>query len=104
MKKILVIKHLAQESLGTFKPILADKGFRIRYINFSRDPEASIEWEKYQGLIILGGWMGVYENDSYPHLKYECRLLENALKKNINLLSKSLSGYIQKSGVPNNWI
>ncbi|MGZ3694483.1 MAG: hypothetical protein ACXWQO_09905, partial [Bdellovibrionota bacterium] len=61
MKKIIVFKHVASENLGSIKALLSDEGFRIRYVNFGREPEARPPLEKYQGLIVLGGWMGVYE-------------------------------------------
>lgn len=94
MRRVLVFKHVAQENLGTLKPVLGDGAFRIRYVNFDRDPEARPGIDKYQGLIILGGWMGVYEADHYPHLKLECQLIEEALKRGIPVLGICLGAQI----------
>lgn len=94
MKKLLVFKHVAAENLGTLKPLLAEEGFRIRYVNFNREPEARPPLEKYQGLIVLGGWMGVYEADQYPHLKVEYELIEEALKRDIPVLGICLGAQI----------
>jgi GMP synthase (glutamine-hydrolysing) len=86
MKRVLVFKHIQNENLGFLKPILSGLGIAIKYVNFSRDPEANPNLEKVDALIVLGGWMGVYEMDRYPHLKKECQLIELALKKDIPIL------------------
>jgi len=37
--KILVFQHVPHEPLGTLDPLLKKAGFRIRYVNFARDPQ-----------------------------------------------------------------
>ena len=86
MRKVLVFQHVAHKILGTLNPSLKDHGMRMRYINFERDPDANPSVEKYNGLIILGGHMGVYEADKYLHIKTEMKLVEDALKKDIPVL------------------
>lgn len=86
MRKILVFQHVAHEILGTLNPLLKEKGFRVRYVNFERTPDFQPSLEKYNGLIVLGGYMGVYEADKYKHIKVEMQLIESALKKNIPIL------------------
>lgn len=86
MKRVLVFKHVPQENLGFFRQVLADRGIGIKYVNFARDPGAEPSLEKIDGMIVLGGWMGVYEMDRYPHLKRECSLIEAALQKDIPVL------------------
>jgi GMP synthase (glutamine-hydrolysing) len=63
-------------------------------VNFGREPEASPSLEKYHGLIVLGGWMGVYEADHYPHIHLECRLIEAALKRGMPVLGICLGAQI----------
>jgi GMP synthase (glutamine-hydrolysing) len=86
VRKVLVFQHVAHEILGTLNPLLREKALRVRYINFERTPDDQPSLEKYNGLIILGGFMGVYEADKYTHIKVEMRLIEEALKKNIPVL------------------
>ncbi|MCO5143150.1 MAG: type 1 glutamine amidotransferase, partial [Oligoflexia bacterium] len=86
MPKILVFQHVAHEILGTLTPLLKQSGMRIRFVNFDRTPEEQPTIEKYHGLVVLGGWMGVYESDRYSHIKTECHLIEEALKKEIPIL------------------
>ncbi len=79
MKSIVVFQHVAWEILGTFHPLLKQAGFRIRYVNFGRDPQACPKVKDYDGIIVLGGPMGVYETDKYPHLKTEVACLKEAI-------------------------
>lgn len=86
MRKVLVFQHVAHKILGTLNPTLKEHGLRMRYINFERNPEEEPTLEKYNGLIILGGHMGVYEAEKYTHIKTEIKLIEEALRKNIPIL------------------
>lgn len=94
MRKVLVFQHVAHKILGTLNPTLKEHGLNMRYVNFERTPEASPSVEKYNGLIILGGHMGVYEADKYKHIKVEAKLIEQALKKNIPVLGICLGSQI----------
>lgn len=86
MRKILVFQHVAHEILGTLNPLLKKAGFRIRYVNFDRNSEAQPSIEKYNGLIVLGGYMGVYDSDQHRHLLHEMHVIEQALKKGVPIL------------------
>jgi GMP synthase (glutamine-hydrolysing) len=94
MRKLIVFQHVAHEILGTLTPLLKRRGFRIRYVNFDRTPDEEPSLERYGGLIVLGGWMGVYEADRYPHIKTECRLIEEALKRGLPVLGICLGSQI----------
>ena len=61
VKKVLVFQHVPYEILGTLDPLLRRGGYRVRYINFGREPASTldIDTEKYDGLIVLGGPMNV---------------------------------------------
>jgi GMP synthase (glutamine-hydrolysing) len=94
MRKVLVIQHVAYEIYGTLNPLLKKSGLRIRYVNFDREPDAYPSVERYDGLIILGGYMGVYQVDKYAHLKVEMNLIDQALKKSIPILGICLGSQI----------
>jgi GMP synthase (glutamine-hydrolysing) len=94
MRRLIVFKHVAHEVLGTLNPILREQGFRMRYVNFVREPEAEPNLERYHGLVVFGGWMGVYEADRYPHIKVECKLIEEALRRGIPVLGICLGAQI----------
>jgi len=79
MKRILVFKHVAHEPLGKLDPLLRDAGFRIRFVNFHRDPDAQPDIDKYDGLVVLGGPMSVNDAARYPHLTTEMKAIERAM-------------------------
>lgn len=80
MKRVLVFQHVAHEILGTLHPLLKDAGFRIRYANFGRHPDAKVAMDRYDGLVILGGPMGVYEAARFPHLEIEMEAIRQAIR------------------------
>lgn len=94
MRKVLVFQHVSNEILGTLNPLLKLRGLRIRYVNFERNPNESPSLERYNGLIVLGGHMGVYEAEKYTHIKVEMQLLEKALAKGIPVLGICLGAQI----------
>jgi len=102
MRKIMIFQHVGHEPLGTLNPMLKAAGFRIRYINFGRDPNAEPDLEGYNGLVVLGGPMGVYEAGKFPHLKIEMKLIEQALKSGIPMLGICLGAQLIASVLGSN--
>jgi GMP synthase (glutamine-hydrolysing) len=94
MKKLLVLQHVAHELLGTLNPLLKRSGFRIRYVNFARHPDAQPSLDGYDGLVILGGPMSVNDVDRLPHLNTEMRLIEAALRNNLPVLGICLGAQL----------
>ncbi len=94
MKHVMLIQHESFEPLGTLNPVLKKEGVRIRYVNFERHPDAKPSIDKYDGLILMGGYMGVYESHKYEHLKVEMKLIERALAKKIPILGICLGSQI----------
>ena len=94
MKKLLVVQHVAHEILGTLNPLLKRAGFRIRYVNFARYPEAEPSLDGYDGLIILGGPMSVYDADRFVHLTTELKLIEHAMERELPILGICLGAQL----------
>lgn len=76
MARILVFQHVAAEPLGTFDPLIRARGHRIRYLNFSREPDSQPNDQRYDALVVLGGPMMPDQHQQYPHLAVECRTIE----------------------------
>jgi len=95
MPKALVVKHMAEENLGTLRNSLRDHGLRLKFMNFGREPEGGVgPMEKFDLLVLLGGPMGVYEMGNYPHLVKECKLVESAMASGVPVLGICLGAQI----------
>ena len=74
--------------------MLRRAGFRIRYVNFGRHPDAQPSLEGYHGLLVLGGPMSVNDTHRYPHLSTEIKLIEQALQKELPVLGICLGAQL----------
>lgn len=106
MPRLLVFQHVAHEILGTLDPLLRNAGFRIKYVNFERHPDAEPSLVGYDGLIVLGGPMNVDEVEKYPNLDTEVKLIRNAVEREMpilgiclgsQLLAKALGAKVRKN-------
>jgi GMP synthase (glutamine-hydrolysing) len=79
MRNLLVCQHVPYELLGTLNPLLKREGYRIRYVNFGRHPEIRPKLDGYNGLVLLGGPMGVNDTQQFPHLEVEMDLVRDAV-------------------------
>jgi GMP synthase (glutamine-hydrolysing) len=94
MRKLLVFQHSAREPLGLLDPMLRRHGFRIRYVNFSRQPDARPDVSRYHGLVVLGGPMNVDQADRFAHLSTEIVAIRDALKRDIPVLGICLGAQL----------
>ncbi len=80
MSKIWVLQHTRCETLGTIADALEAEALAWQYVRVFEGKAVPAEIGDAGGLIVMGGPMGVYEQDRYPHLKDELRLIKSALK------------------------
>ena len=106
--KVLVFQHVPYEPLGTLDPLLKEAGFRLRYVNFGREPEQRPELDRYEALIVLGGPMNSDQIDSYPNLITEVEIIREAVDRDMSvlgiclgaqLLAKALGGTVSRNEV-----
>lgn len=107
--KILVFQHVPFEPLGSLDPLLKEAGFRIRYVNFGRQPRSRPELDKYEALIVLGGPMNADQIDRYPNLITEVEIIREAVESDMavlgiclgaQLLAKALGGSVVRNERP----
>lgn len=79
MTTVVAIRHLAFEDLGTLGAALELRGATIRYLEAGVDDLADFEACAPDLLVVLGGPIGAYEEDKYPFIKDEIRILEQRL-------------------------
>lgn len=106
--KILVFQHVPYEPLGTLDPLLKEAGFRIRYVNFGREPGARPSLDKYTALIVLGGPMNTDQIEEHPNLATELELICEAVDRGMSvlgiclgaqLLAKALGGSVSRNAI-----
>ncbi len=82
--RILAIRNISFEGLGVWEEYLRKKRIFFSYWDiFKGVPKPEV---KYTHIIVLGGPMGVYEKDIYPHLRREISFLEKEMEKGIPIL------------------
>jgi len=79
MKSCLVLRHVAFEDLGALAPILARRGLGVRYLDVGIDELGRTQIEDSDLVVVLGGPIGVYQEDAYPFLLRELALISERL-------------------------
>jgi GMP synthase (glutamine-hydrolysing) len=93
MKRVFAVRHLAFEDLGSIAALLEARGCGVVYLDAGVD-DLSPRLEPDDALIVLGGPIGAYEDDRYPFLTEELRLIERALKQQIPVLGICLGAQL----------
>ncbi|MEM0072753.1 MAG: type 1 glutamine amidotransferase [Metallosphaera sp.] len=71
----LTILNHPVEGPGSIKEVLEERGFKV----LERLATEIKGNETFDGLIVMGGPMGVYESDRYPYLNVEMTLIRRAI-------------------------
>jgi GMP synthase (glutamine-hydrolysing) len=91
--KVLVIRHEACSSLGLLGRVLKQQGIAIRYLDTPAG-EMLDSLQDYSHLVILGGAISAYEEEQYPFLKEEFKLVEKAINQQLPVLGICLGSQI----------
>ena len=94
MRRLLVFQHVPHEILGTLDPLLRNAGFRIRYVNFGRQPDVHPNLSRYHGLVVLGGPMNCDQTSHYPHLNTEVEAIKSAIGRGMPVLGICLGAQL----------
>jgi GMP synthase (glutamine-hydrolysing) len=70
-KTCLAVRHVAFEDLGLLDPLLAARGYAIRYLDAGIERIEADTLLTPDLVIVLGGPIGVYEGDVYPFIDGE---------------------------------
>ncbi len=74
--------------------MLKGAGFRIRYVNFARNPEERPDLDRYAAIVVLGGPMNVDDIERYPNLATEVAVLQEAVDRDMSVLGICLGAQL----------
>lgn len=79
MKQLLAFRHVHFENLGFFHRYFESKGFGIEYVEVGIVDLEQVNPLDPDLIVILGGPIGAYEDESYPYLSEELALIRTRL-------------------------
>lgn len=91
MKSAVALRHLLFEDLGIFGEVLNKNGYEIQYAEAG---ETALDNLDPDLLVVLGGPIGVYEQDKYPYLADELRLLDRRMVRGRSTLGVCLGAQL----------
>jgi GMP synthase (glutamine-hydrolysing) len=94
VRKILVVKHAEQEGPGLIGELFEADGWGVDVVELAKGDTLPSSLSEVGALVIMGGPMNVYEEESYPWLKTEDKLITKALVEEIPLLGICLGAQL----------
>jgi GMP synthase (glutamine-hydrolysing) len=71
IKQCLAVRHVAFEDLGLLGPVVAARGYGVRFHDAGIQPFTEATLLEPELVVVLGGPIGVYEQASYPFIADE---------------------------------
>ena len=93
-KTVLAVRHVPFEDLGVFAPMLADRGYGVRYLDAGIAPIMPQTFAEPDLLVVLGGPIGVYDDAAYPWLAAEQDALATRLHAGLPTLGICLGAQL----------
>ena len=94
MKRAVALRHLAFEDLGLLADLLTERRYDVSYREAGVEELADLRLERDDLLIVLGGPIGAYEDDRYPFLADEVRLIERSVRCDVPVLGICLGAQL----------
>ena len=94
MEEVLVFQHDPFEDLGFFAEVLEKQRADYRVIRLFHGEMPAEEWEHVTALIILGGPMSVDEEEGFPFLRWEKRIIRAAIDEAVPILGICLGAQL----------
>ena len=77
--ELLVLQHIACEPPAAYEDELVARGVPLTRVEVD-EGEPIPDWREFSGIVAMGGPMGAYEDDAYPWLAEEKRLIAEAAR------------------------
>ncbi|HEX7048148.1 MAG TPA: glutamine amidotransferase [Gammaproteobacteria bacterium] len=94
MRTCIAIRHLPFEDLASFESVLGDEGFDVSYIDAPEASRETIESASPDLLVVLGGPVSATDENDYPFIESELKLLEQRLADDRPTLGICLGGQL----------
>ncbi len=98
-KACLAVRHVAFEDLGLLGPLVAARGYEVRYHDAGIDRFDSDTLIAPDLVIVLGGPIGVYEADAYPFITDEIAAIAARLAANKPMLGICLGAQLMAAAL-----
>lgn len=99
MSDILVLQHVAPEPPGLIGEVLTARGHRLRTVRIYGGEAVPETLGTAGGLVVMGGPMGVYDDDAHAHLRAERRLIAEAVVGDVPVLGVCLGSQLLASAL-----
>ena len=99
MAEFLVIQHEPLEGPGTIAEEIRASGHTLRILRLDQKERVPADPTPFAGLVVMGGTMGVYDQDKFPHLKEEIALLGKAVQADKPVLGICLGAQLLAAAV-----
>lgn len=76
---VIVLQHVACETLGIIADVLAERRVEARYVRSFAGDSVPPTMDGATGLVVMGGPMGVYDTEQCPFLTEEISLIRRAV-------------------------
>jgi GMP synthase (glutamine-hydrolysing) len=86
MEEVLVFQHDPFEDLGLFAEVLDREKASYRTVRLFHGEMPAEDWRHVGALIILGGPMDVADEEKFPFLRWEKRIIRAALDESVPIL------------------
>ena len=93
MQKAIAINHVAFEDLGSLEGALERAGYAIEFVNACGADLRGLD-AKADLLVVLGGPIGVYDDEAYPFVKAEIDLIRRRLAERRPMLGICLGAQL----------
>jgi GMP synthase (glutamine-hydrolysing) len=98
-RRALVLSHVAFEDLGSLEPVLRERGFEIEAVDIATARFPLPQAETCDLLVVLGGPIGVYDQQEYPFLTSEIACISARLQARRPILGICLGAQLMAAAL-----
>src|ERR1044071_8632383 len=94
MEEVLVFQHDPFEDLGLFADVLEKQRESYRVISLFHGEMPAEDWERIKALIVLGGPISCFDEEQFPYLRWEKRIIRAAIDDGLSVLGICLGAQL----------